>query len=111
MDRIIFLRWRNKREAVRPRQIYYVEGYNRHLIIYTAKGNIEVVGKMNDICACLPESHFVRIHQGFTVNMNYVESVTEDGMLMKNGNVLPISVRKRKQALEKYYKYCENGGE
>lgn len=106
MNRHIVLRWRNKRKVVKPCDIYYIEGYNRHLSIYTANGKTEIVGKMNDFCQNLPEGHFVRIHQGFTVNMNFIDTINDYDISMKNGDTLPISVRKRTAFLRKYDSFC-----
>lgn len=112
MSSIITLRWRNRRTAVNVGDILYAESYNRHLSVYTLNGKTEVVGKLGDLINLLPENEFVSIHKSFTVNMKYITRINGSGAVLTDGTVLPVSVRKRKAAVEKFDRYCrERGGE
>ena len=111
MSSTITLRWRNRRTSVRVDEIVYVESYNRHLSVYTVSGKTEIVGKLGDFMRLLPENEFLSIHKSFTVNMKFITGINECGAVISDGTVLPVSVRKRKAAVEKFDGYCLERGE
>ena len=46
-------------------------------------------------------------HQSYLVNMDYVKDVQDD-FVMKDGTIVPIRVRGRKEMLDAYYSYFVN---
>ena len=107
MNSEIILRWRNERTAVSPDEIIYVESYNRHLIIITTKTRTEIVGKLSDFMELLPREEFVSTHKSFAVNMKYISGIDRDDVLMVNGDLVPMSVRRKTLTLRKYDAYCK----
>ncbi len=112
MNSEIILRWRNERTAVSPDEIIYVESYNRHLIVFTLHAKTEIVGKLDDFLELLPRDEFVSTHKSFAVNMKYISGINRDDVLMVNGALVPMSVRRKTLTLRKYDEYCKySGGE
>ncbi len=98
----IILKWESTRNKIAINKISYVEGYRRHLTVHTANGNFEAVGKISEIYEALLPHGFVRVHQGFIVNMNYIKSFKTGEVELTDGSKIPVSVRKRQEALKIY---------
>ena len=98
----IVVRWQNKRTRIPLDEISFIEGYNRHLIVHTAEGEYETVGKISDIYSALLPHGFIRTHQGFIVNMHYIRSFDADSVLLTNGQRVMMSVRMRHETLLAY---------
>ena len=107
MNRLILLKWRNKRMTVDRDKICYIESYNRHLTVHTANQTAEVVGKLSDIMSQLSDD-FICIHKSFVANMKYIIRIDENGVTMASGEILPVSVRRRSQVISSFDIYCEN---
>lgn len=98
----IILKWESTRNKISINKISYVEGYRRHLTVHTANADFEAVGKISEIYEVLKPHGFVRVHQGFAVNMNYIKSFNMNEVELTDGSRLPISVRKKQEALRAY---------
>lgn len=98
----IVLKWESTRNKIEIDKISYVEGYRRHLTVHTANGIFEAVGKMSEIQQILSPHGFVRIHQGFIVNMNYIKSFNVNEVELTDGSRVAVSVRKKQEALKTY---------
>ncbi len=49
----------------------------------------------------LNDNNFLRVHQSHVVNMDFIDSITKDGyILLKNGDHVPISIRKKQEVLK-----------
>lgn len=98
----VILKWESVRNNILINEISFVEGYHRHLIVHTAKGVYESVGKITEIYEILRPHGFIRVHQGFIVNMNYIKSFNVNEIELTDGSRVAISVRKRPEALKAY---------
>ena len=98
----IILKWESTRNKIQIDKISFVEGYRRHLTVHTADNVYEAVGKISEMQEILSPHGFVRVHQGFIVNMNYIKSFKTDELELTDGTVVPVSVRKRQEALKIY---------
>lgn len=105
----IVLKWESTRNKIEIDKISYVEGYRRHLTVHTANGVFEAVGKMSEIQEILSPHGFVRIHQGFIVNMNYIKSFDVNEIELTDGSRVPVSVRKKQEALKIYDSFMSIG--
>ncbi len=106
----IILKWESTRNKIQIDKISFVEGYRRHLTVHTAEGVYEAVGKISEMQEILSPHGFVRVHQGFTVNMNYIKSFKTDEVELTDGTKVPVSVRKRQDALKAYDKFIRKWG-
>lgn len=86
-------------------RISYFESRGRRLCIHTVCGNPEdqdtnvFYGKMNVLEHRLPPPpgcRFLRIHQSFLVNFDYIKSIGSCEIIMMDGTALPISEERRK---------------
>ena len=98
----VILKWESVRNKISINKISYVEGYRRHLTVHTASGVYEAVGKISEIYEILKPHGFVRVHQGFIVNMNYIKNFNANEVELTDGSKVAVSVRKKQEALKAY---------
>ena len=98
----ITLQNKNIRYRIKINDIKYVEGYNRHIIVYTEGGKYEAVGKVSDAFDILAPHGFIRVHQGYLVNINYIRVFDKTDVILTDGTKVMISARKRKPALQAF---------
>ena len=75
-----------------------------HLIENDSEKEYAVYKKLNDIEQEIKEEKFVRIHQSFIVNMDYVCDVKRYYAKLVNGNELPVSKQRYKSVVWEYIK-------
>ncbi len=103
----ITLKWRNNRIKVNTADIIYAESCNRHLIICTCGGKkTEIVGKLGEFIKLLPPDLFICCHKSFAVNLKHIAEFNEYGVVMSNGEILPVSVRKKSETLRAFDGFC-----
>ena len=93
-------------------QIYYFESDNRLIYLHTIsdekksadeKGDYRFYGKINDVEKQLSAYvRFIRIHQSYLVNFDYIQRMTFESVTMMNGKVLKISKERQKEVREKF---------
>ena len=98
----VILKWESERYCIPVDEISFVEGYQRHLTVHTAGRDYEAVGKLSEIFNTLCHHGFVRIHQGFIVNMHYIKSFGLTDIELIDGTRVMMSVRRRQEALKIY---------
>lgn len=103
----IILKWQNERYIIKVDSIKYIEGYKRHITVFTQDGNFEAIGKISDLLEKLSPLGFIRIHQGFIVNMDYIKKFDTTDVVLFDGTKVMISVRKRAAALQTFDKYLK----
>ncbi|MEL6945812.1 MAG: LytTR family DNA-binding domain-containing protein, partial [Bacteroidota bacterium] len=90
--------------VVEIEQIIRCESEDNNTRFFLAKGEkIFVTKTLKQYDQMLQAHHFMRTHQSHLVNLNYVqEFIKKDGgyLKMKNGDKVPVSVRKRQQLLQ-----------
>lgn len=98
---------RSKRQYRYPYidEIMYAES-EAHMIWIHLRDGSEIVAqeKLGDLEERISERRFLRCHQSYLVNMDYIRDA-EDGFVLKNGTNIPIRVRGRKEILESYHEY------
>ena len=97
----------NDRAVICINDILYCEGYNRHVMIYTENGKFESVAKLSDIYEKLSTHGFVQTHQGFIVNMSRIRRFDKESVTLNNGTAVPVSQRRRTQALRIFDDYLK----
>lgn len=98
----IVLKWESTRNRISVNKISYVEGYRRHLTVHTSEGIFESVGKISEIYELLRPHGFVRVHQGFIVNMNCIKHFRTNEIELVDDSRVAVSVRKKQEALKTY---------
>ena len=77
--------------------IIYLESRKRHIFVYTKEKTYQNYGKLNDIEQQIKNSvyPFIRIHQSFLVNYEFIHKITYQAVELRNHTILPISESKR----------------
>lgn len=88
-------------------RIQYLENKLRKVSIVMSDGEIYTVGqKLSQLQEMLPSQNtFLRCHQSYIVNLNFVEKMEDVCFFMKNGMIVPISRNYYKESKNKYYHY------
>ena len=93
-----------KKEQILLDKVYYFEGEKRKIKIYQKGESISFYAKMNELEEMLKQYGFVRCHQSYLVNMDYIKDAKDDFEL-RDGTIVPVRVRGRKEILDQYYEY------
>ena len=106
IHKFIPIKWQNDSVNIEINDICYIEGYHRHLTFHLFNGEqYEIVGKISSISNELKTYDFIKIHQGYIVNMLHIKNFGETDVYMKNDAVVPMSVRKKLVSKEAYSNY------
>jgi DNA-binding LytR/AlgR family response regulator len=84
-------------------EIAWMESCGNMVRLYLTDGSVlETRDKLTSLETMMADKRFLRCHQSYLVNMEQVDSIRED-FQMRDGAVIPIRVRTRKQILERYH--------
>lgn len=92
---------------VEVQDLVFVEAYHRHLLLHMRGQTCDTLGKMNALAAQLQPFGFLRCHQGFLVNMQYIQRIEEGIIVTAYGDRVEMSVRKRTECLRLFNEYLE----
>lgn len=88
--------------------IKYIESDKHSIIVHLADGTqVEATEKLGDIEERINEERFLRCHQSYLVNMDYIADVKDD-FILKSREIVPVRVRGRKKVVDDYYNYFIN---
>lgn len=104
----VILSSQNDRYVIKINTIQYIEGYNRHITVFTTDGEYKAVGKLTDILLRLEPHGFIRIHQGYIVNMNCIKRFNTDNVVLADGTTVMMSQRKRAASLKAFDLYLKS---
>lgn len=99
--------WKNQRNVLRIGDITYIEGYRRRIKVHVAGSEYEHTGKVSDAYEKLKDHGFVRVHQGYVINMRHIKTFGSTEVVLSDNSVVPISEKRRKEALLIYDKYIQ----
>lgn len=80
-------------------EIYYIESQSHTMTYHTVNSLLESRGRMDDLEKQLTPYDFYRSNRGYLVNLHHVTGVS-DGCCIIDGNMLPISRRKKAEFME-----------
>ncbi len=98
---------KNIRETVLIGDITYIEGYRRRVKVHVSDEEYEHTGKISDAYEKLRDHGFLRIHQGYVINMRHIRTFGSTEVILKDGTKIPIGEKRRKEALLMYDKYIQ----
>lgn len=78
---------------------FHLIGNNKEEKIYTIN---EVLNHME---RQLQSKYFLRVHQSYMVNMNYIRKIQQDKIILKTQKEIPVSRSKKKTVCEKFAAY------
>lgn len=89
-DEFFFVKSDKQMKKVFFRDIFFVEGLENYVCIYTLTEKILVHSTMKNILNSLPEAAFIQTHRSFIVNIHHV-SLIEGNILNIAGHEIPVA--------------------
>lgn len=94
---------KNETVIFKTEEIIYLERSGRRKVkIVTIRGTSEVRTEWNTICEMLEPFDFALSHQGFIVNLIFIERVKGYSVKMINGDTIPIAQGRKKAFWERF---------
>lgn len=101
----IYVRHHRHYRYISTDDIVYIESEKHVLLIHLKDGQkLHVVEKLGEIEKRINAKNFIRCHQSYLVNMDYIKDVSNDFILYNDVKV-PIRVRQRKGIYSQYHEY------
>ena len=89
-------------------EIIYMESDNKVVYIHTLKqGTIKVYTKLDSLEEQVSDERFLRCHQSYYVNLDFVSGVMDIDFVMNDERRLPIRKSGRKLLIKKYEDYLK----
>lgn len=102
---VLSIKWQDEISQIEIKNIIYIEAYKRRLFYYTIDQKFKSIGKLSDFESKLDKYGFLRCHQGFLVNMNYIKTIEDNFIVTTNGGKVEMSARKKQYCLKTFNKY------
>ncbi|WCM42661.1 LytTR family DNA-binding domain-containing protein [Flavobacterium sp. CBA20B-1] len=89
-------------EIVNIEDIIYCKGDKGYTTFYLQDNSKILVSKvLKEFENILPSQHFVRCHQSYLIHTTFLKKYYKDGQVeMSNGDIIPVSQRKRAELLQ-----------
>ena len=82
--------------------ILYFEVFKRTIVLHTTNQRCEYYGRLSDVEQDSRLVGFVKPHKSFYVNLNYIDSIGQTDIVMKNGTVIPLSRNLRQNVTNRF---------
>ena len=92
---------------VDPSEVIYIESNKHEIIVYGTDDTIHAWMKMDDVLSEFPP-FFIRIHQSYAVNPNWIKKFAPNGILLIDDVFLPVSRSRYIKAKEQFLNFLEN---
>lgn len=105
-----FIEVKSKRKPliIPYKDIIHMESDNKVVYIHTTThGAVKVYNKLDTFEEELSDSMFLRCHQSYLVNMQYVAGIVDSDFIMINDQIIPIRKSGRKLIVKKYEDYLK----
>ena len=100
-----------KQIVLEESEIYYIRSIQQEVSVHTARCGYRVSTNMKREEERFSKEQFLRIHRDCMVNLAHVHLVSGDQIRMKNGDVLKISMRRRKKVWEELDRFGVRKGD
>lgn len=84
--------------------ITYLESKRRKIEVHTELGSQETYATISEVLEQLPE-RFFQCHKSFVVNFDYVTKIDGDGLVLRTGERVPVSQRRRQETRDRFFRY------
>ena len=103
--------FKNRTQAVEVQNIIYIESYKRKLTVHTAEGEkYPTYGVIDREAKKLTPYGFIRTHQGFLVNADYIMNIDIGCVHLKNGEKIPMSEHRKRDVVRFFNTYLARYG-
>lgn len=108
-DQKFFINKTNARiDKIYYSEIKYIETFGRHTLIHTVHGVYESYITMRNHLKLLENSGFVQSHSGYIVNLNFIKSISERAVLLRDGEKVILSQKRKTSFVKAFntYYFC-----
>ena len=98
--------FKGERIILKGQDICYVHTEQRKIFIHTRQRTYRVGGNLKDEVEKLKDLPMIKTHNAYLVHLDYLESISARGAILKNGICLPVSEnrwKKVRETVERYY--------
>lgn len=99
-EAMLVVRTKTRTSSIPIDSLLYAETYKGHVLLHTAGDTVEAFESMKELESALKEHGFLRCHTAFLVSLREIRSVTSQDVLLRGGQVLPLSKHRRKTVRE-----------
>lgn len=100
-------------EFVKVEEILYAQSQNNYSVLYLFDGEKLLFSKtLKEVEKTLKKHFFIRIHQSYLINPNFMRKYFRNdggGVLMENGETLPISKKNKEQIMFLFERIAKGG--
>lgn len=94
-----------KNILVSTKDIYYFEVLNHNIKIHTQNGIYDFRDSLKNVELMLGGGTFIRPHHSFLVNLRHVMSISQANIIMKDGQKINISRKKKDDVLKMFHQF------
>ncbi|MCF0260265.1 MAG: response regulator transcription factor [Erysipelotrichaceae bacterium] len=104
-QQFLTISWKSQKISIPAYCIMYLESDDHYVRICCKRGTVyRMRSKLGDIQKLLPDN-FVRCHQSFLVNLDYISTIEKNTIFLTNGTSIPVS-RAYKKGLSQIWVDC-----
>lgn len=106
--KLIKVKYKNLEYNIFYSNIIYVDSCDKTVSFYTTnQGIISINDQLNRIEKLLDDERFLRCHQSYIVNMDYVIKNQKDDFVLENEMMIPIRKKEKRALITTYLEYVE----
>lgn len=102
---ILSISWNKIKKDIRQSDILYIERNKRVTLIYTSKDMILKTSMSIEKIHQLLNQDFVRSHESYLINMNYISVIHKQEVILNNNKKIPISRKYNRDVKIKYNRF------
>ncbi|OME05868.1 hypothetical protein BSK64_13390 [Paenibacillus odorifer] len=88
--------------------VYYIETFERNLLIHTNNGNLLCNKSMQQLEEELMNFPFIRCHSGYIVNLEYIKKIIQNVIELECHERILVSKWRRKEVIDRLVDYVES---
>ncbi len=108
-ERELEIRFANTVKNIPLGNIFYVESFNHKVVVHSREGELEYYARIGELEQQLGEAFF-RIHRGYLINLDHVESYSRTEAVMSCGDSVLISKYKYGDFVKAYMRHIAAKG-
>ena len=102
---IVDFKWYDKSYTLKACDIVHIESDLRHVTFVTDKNKYKSIGKLDDYEQRLSPYGFLRCHQSYLINMNYIKSIESKTIITTLGSEIDMSARRKQDCLNAFSEF------
>ena len=98
----------NRLDKIYYNEIKFIETYQRKTMIHAVQGSYVSNSTMKEHLARLNGYGFVQVHSAYIVNINFIKSILSDVIILRDGEHIALSKKRRKIFIEIVQNYLSD---